>query len=110
MKTKAPSPSESLRIKDHSSQRKSVRWLPSAILAAGAILVFCLVNGAADAGATDFCRLTSQLALQSCRSGAQSDYWLALGKCENLADPAAREACNKQALADLKDAVQTCKD
>jgi len=64
----------------------------------------------ATAGGIDFCRLTSQAALRSCRAGAQSDYWLAIAKCENITDPAAREACRKQALTDLKDALQTCKE
>ena len=46
--------------------------------------------------------------MSSCQAGAQSDYLLALGKCANLSDPAARKVCQKQALADMKDALQTC--
>lgn len=80
------------------------------ILAAGVILVFTLVNRAAVAGNTNFCQLTSQTALQSCQSGAQSDFQLALGKCDNLSDSAARSDCRKQASADKKDALKTCKD
>jgi hypothetical protein len=33
-----------------------------------------------------------------------------LGKCVNVSDQAARKACQKQAAADLDDALQTCKD
>lgn len=110
MKTKIPSQSERLRIKDNSSQRKSARWLPSALLAAGAILVLCLANGAAAAEKINACQRTADAVERSCQAGAQSDYQLALAKCANLADPAAREACRKQALTDLKDARQTCSD
>jgi len=35
---------------------------------------------------------------------------LALGKCDNLADPAARAQCQNQASADLNDARQTCQE
>lgn len=62
------------------------------------------------AAGIDYCQQTSKNGLRSCKAGAQSDYWLALGKCENVADPAARKACQEQALADLKDAHQTCKE
>jgi hypothetical protein len=64
----------------------------------------------ATAGAIDFCQLTSRKGLRSCKAGAQSDYWLAIAKCENLADPAARKDCRKQAWAELKDALRTCKE
>jgi len=43
-------------------------------------------------------------------AGAKSDYALALGKCANLADPAAQKACQAQAKADLADALGGCKD
>src|SRR5436309_15818661 len=56
----------------------------------------------------DFCQRTSQAVLRSCRVGAQSDWWLALGKCDNLSDPAERKACEQQALADSKDALESC--
>jgi hypothetical protein len=46
--------------------------------------------------------------LRSCRAGAISDYYLSLGKCDNLSDPAAQAACQKQASADRTDALATC--
>ena len=97
-----------LGIEDHSCHRKSVRSLPSATLMAGVILVFTLINGGAEPKRVDFCRQTAQDVLMSCQAGAQSDYSLALGKCDNLSDPAARDACRTQASADLQDARQTC--
>lgn len=80
------------------------------IVVLGAVLVFAFTNGAAEAQAKDFCRATSQKAMRSCQAGAESDYWLALGKCHNLADPAAREACQDQAAADRKDTLEECQE
>ena len=98
-----------LGIEDHSTQTESARLLPSAKLAAGVtILLFTLVNGHAAPQATEACRQTAGDVLASCRAGADSDYQLALGKCENLADPAQRAACQSQASADRQDARQTC--
>src|SRR5882724_10818001 len=71
------------------------------------LLIALMVSGLAFNGKaqqTDFCRRTAQDALASCRDAAQSDYSLALGKCDNLADPAARAQCQSQASADLNDA------
>ncbi len=86
------------------------KTLLEVIWAAGAILVFNSVNIVAAAGATNFCRLTSENALRSCRTGTQSDHWLALGKCDNISDAAERKACQQQAHSDLKDARQSCND
>jgi hypothetical protein len=110
MKLKTPSQFKRLDIEDLSFCRKSVRSLPSAPLMAGVILVFSLVNGGAEPKRVDFCRQTAQDVMTSCQAGAQSDYSLALGKCDNLSDPAAREACRTQASADLQDARQTCQE
>jgi len=60
------------------------------------------------AGEANFCKLTSQTALRSCQLGAQGDLWLALGKCDNVSDPAERKACKQQAPVDLKDALGQC--
>src|SRR6185503_19033481 len=109
MKIKTASPGQRPRSKDHSSRRNWARLLRAAMLAAGALLAPHLIRGTAGAAAVDFCRQTSQAVLRSCQAGAQSDYCLALGKCSNLADPAAREDCKRQASADLKEALQTCK-
>jgi len=77
------------------------------------LLIALMMSGLAfngEAQQTDFCRRTAQDALASCRDAAQSDYSLALGKCDNLADPAARAQCQSQASADLNDARQTCQE
>ena len=56
----------------------------------------------------NFCKLTSQAALRSCQVGANSDFWLAQGKCVNVSASAERQACKQQARADLKDALDLC--
>jgi hypothetical protein len=85
--------------------------LSSVRLTAGVtILLFSLLNGEAAVEQPDFCRQTAQGVLTSCQAAAQSDYRLALAKCDNLADPAAQQACRRQALADRKDAQQTCEE
>jgi hypothetical protein len=66
------------------------------------------LTGARAAAVTDFCKLTAQKALRSCGVGAEGDYWLALAKCDNVADTAERKACRQQAYVDLKDARTQC--
>jgi hypothetical protein len=98
-----------LGIEDHLSHKESPGLLSSAKFAARVtILLLALVNGEAAVATPDFCRQTAQDVLASCQAGAQSDYSLALGKCDNLSDPAAQQACRTQASADLQDARQTC--
>jgi len=100
-----------LGIKDQSGHGQSASLLQSARLTIGVtILLFALVSGEGAVEQPDFCRRTAQAVLASCQSAAQSDYWLALGKCDNLADPDAREECRKQASADLNDERQTCQE
>jgi hypothetical protein len=67
-----------------------------------------LVGAEPAANQTNFCHQTAQAALTSCREGAESDYWVALGKCDNVSDPAARQSCRNRAQVDLNDARQSC--
>jgi len=60
--------------------------------------------------ADDFCASTSQKAFESCEHAADGDLALALAKCINVSDPAARDACTAQAWTDFRDARQTCRD
>ncbi len=73
------------------------------------VLILTLVLCAATArGGADACKSSSKSAQRACTAGAKSDYALALGKCANLADAAAKKACEDQAKAELKDAVEEC--
>jgi len=106
---KTPSQLNTLSIEDHSGDRESARFLSTGTLAAGVtILLFTLVNAEPAGGPPDICERTAQAALTSCRRAAESDFWVAWGKCNNVADPAARENCRNQASADLNDTWQTC--
>jgi hypothetical protein len=94
------------------------------ISTAAVVLLAIVVNGPAPAGdngdkngsgdkkstGPSPCGQTSRAALQACRAGARGDYWLAIGNCENLADPAEKKACKREALSALKDALSECKD
>src|SRR5690349_710544 len=58
---------------------------------------------------TNICLKTARDALASCKSAAESDYQVALGKCINITDPTARRSCEQQAASDRTDALDTCR-
>jgi len=58
---------------------------------------------------TNVCLQTARDALAGCNSAAQSDNQVALGKCINITDPAARRSCERRAATDLADALDTCR-
>ena len=97
---------QTLRV-NHNWKRDRRRHL-AAVSAAGVFLLLNLSGRAVIAQGFDACGRTSQQAQRSCSEAAQSNYVNALGKCTNLSDPAARQACQDQAQADLNDAQQTC--
>lgn len=76
----------------------------------GLMIFFHGVDPAAAAPPADPCQAISRAALQSCKSAAQADYFLAVAKANNIADPDARKDALKQALADRKEALADCKD
>jgi len=80
----------------------------AAVSAAGVLLILNLTGSAVIAQGVDACGQTSEQAKRSCLEAAQSNYVNALGKCTNLSDPSARQACQDQAVTDLQDAQQTC--
>ena len=74
------------------------------------ILSLILIGSATAGKAADSCRQTAQDVWRSCGTGADSDYQLALAKCDNVPDPTAQTACQRDASADQKDAHLTCQD
>jgi len=50
-----------------------------------AIVLSFTVTTAAEAA--NVCQITSQDGLNSCKKGAQGDYWNAVGMCANIAKP-----------------------
>ena len=97
---------QTLRV-NHNWKRDRRKHL-AAVSAAGVVLLLNLSGSAVIAQGFDACAQTSEQARRSCLGAAQSNYVNALGKCTNLSDPSARQACQDQALADLNDAQQTC--
>lgn len=56
------------------------------------------------------CHVSTDAVYRSCAAGAQSDKFLALGRCANASDAAAASTCRSQATSDAKDAAKTCAD
>ncbi len=84
------------------------QWLVVGLLAPTTFLIPNLAAGPIAALAGNACQQTAVAALTSCKTAAQSDYKLALGKCINITDPTGRQTCEKQAGTELKDALDTC--
>src|SRR5882757_7713857 len=102
MKMKTSSQLKRLDTEHHARHRRQARLLASARLTAGiTILVITLASAEPAADQATFCHNTAQAALTSCRRAAESDYWVAWGKCDNLLDPDARASCRNQVSADL---------
>lgn len=72
--------------------------------------IAALLAAAPSGGATNVCKKSSTAAFGACRAAAKHDQLIAAGTCANTADAAAAKACARQASADAKDAVQSCKD
>jgi hypothetical protein len=100
-----------LGIHLNSSHGESATSLSSGIVAAGiTIFLFTLVKADPAANQANFCDQTAQAALISCRRAADSEFWVAWGKCDNVSDPRARASCRTQASSDLDDALQGCEE
>lgn len=67
-----------------------------------------LESNAAALQRPDACRQTTDSAHRSCRTAAPSDFWLAWGKCANVAERDERRACEQEASAAQKEALMTC--
>lgn len=85
------------------------RLFARVVLTVGTLLAWSVVDPAVGAGGGNVCQKTAADALASCRTAAQSDYQLEIGKCINITDPAARKSCESDAAATLKDDLQTCR-
>src|SRR5262245_33529609 len=72
--------------------------------------ILILLLSAATVHAGDACKAMTKGAFKSCQLAAKSDYELALAKCANIADAAARKACEADAKMELADAQDTCKE
>jgi hypothetical protein len=57
---------------------------------------------------SNFCSKTARAALRACEAEALDDYWIAVGRCTNDADAAAREACTDGARSEREEALDEC--
>ncbi len=89
--------------------RRWRRVLAGPVFVIAALYACNSIDQATAAEAPNACQQTAIDAQAACRASAQSDYQTALGKCVNVSDSTARKACQKQAAADLDDALHTCK-
>ena len=64
--------------------------------------------GGDNHGKSNSCSQPSKAARESCQEGVESDYWLAIGKCDNLTDKGDKKACIKQANEDRRSAFDDC--
>lgn len=71
------------------------------------IAAVCFIGRAGAEAAVDHCALAANNMVKSCRLGAESDFSLAMAKCQNLPDFA---SCQQQANAERQDSLQTCND
>jgi hypothetical protein len=77
------------------------------VIRAAACLVLVAV-GAAPAAAASYCSTTADLMLQACRTEARDDRFVQLAYCTNLADDAARAACESEAERELRRTLRAC--
>ena len=76
-----------------------------------AVLVITLASTIASAKAgRDACKTSTVAVFDACKASASSDRSLALGKCANLTNPAARKTCTQQATSDKRDAAKSCEE
>jgi hypothetical protein len=103
---KTPSPSKTCVkntfLRQRSITKAQIRWW------LGAIFFMALSEILHAAPTASACQKTSTDMAHSCEQDAQGDYLLALGKCDNVADPSAQAACKAQARTDKTGALREC--
>ena len=80
------------------------------ILLVTVLMVGIIITSAVADQGPNLCRKTSQDALTSCNHGVQDDYWLAIGKCDNLPTRSERNVCRQQAQQDRRTGSEECRD
>ena len=75
-----------------------------------AVVLFMMVALAPPASAIPFCSRTSNAAKIACLHEAKDDFWIARGKCNNLSEFSARQACRAAAALVKKEDFQSCRE
>ena len=73
-----------------------------------AVVLFMMMTIASPASAIPFCSKTSNAAKIACLHEAETDFWIARGKCNNLS--ASRGTCKAAAHTVKKDDFQSCRE
>ncbi len=74
------------------------------------VVTFCMVSNSEAGAWLGFCTESSKNMLESCKFGAQDDYWLAIAKCNNIPNAEKRSTCKSNAANDLTSMTQDCQD
>ena len=98
----------SLKTVSRKSRNRSAHWIVFGVLAVAAFLTPVLLAKGTAPKAGNACLQTDIDALAGCNASARSNYKTALGKCVNFTDSNERQSCERQAAADLQDALDTC--
>jgi hypothetical protein len=83
-----------------------MKHLAKVVFAAVMLLTFHLISG--QAIALNFCTESSENMLTACADGAESDYWLAIGQCNNLRNAGIRNSCKPEAANNLESVLDEC--
>ena len=97
-----------IRTDSWKSRNRSTRWIVVGLLAVTVCFIPSLLAKEVADGSVNACLQTDIDALAGCKASARSNHETALGKCVNLTDPTERGNCERQAAADLRDALDTC--
>ena len=97
-----------MKSKSRFSLTTLIRCSAQGVLAILVLLSFHLVSK--PALADNLCTQTSLNMLESCKFGAEDDYWLAIAKCNNLPTHGERHPCKLQAWKDMKLGKDGCRD
>ena len=54
------------------------------------------------------CTRTARAAFTACQHEAEDNYWIAIGKCQNLSDPDARAECKQEARVERRNKLDEC--
>jgi hypothetical protein len=74
---------------------------------AGLFFVLFVAIGEPEANAQKFCTNTAKDAFKACGFEGKDDYWTAVGKCNNEADP---KSCIAEAKEERKSKKEECKE
>src|SRR5262245_61434975 len=83
-------------------------FLKSKLTASTIIVLLAFCFGHPVAAQVDLCLKTATDTLTSCRQNAESDFSLAIAKCDNFPTAGKRKTCQQQAAVDKTDALQAC--